>query len=261
MMESVVLCEGYHDRAFWAGWLDALQCADLSRRGRSDFPVPVIDPWGKPVQRGEFGFESSTGRFVRIVPCRGDSRLVRREARRRLRIEMQRRDEGAEPRLARLVLNVDPDVPTDVPSTKTGLRPEDVRTLIHEFDPAAAENDVGDLVLFGGTSVASLVRWETGDAPTPGLPSQQTLERLVCAAIVAAYAQRGPAVQQWLDSRPDPPPPDPKEHAWSYMAGWYAEHGCEDFFRHVWRDEAIRTQLESRLKESRAWRIAEALAE
>lgn len=30
MSERVVLCEGYHDRAFWAGLLLRLNCGDLA---------------------------------------------------------------------------------------------------------------------------------------------------------------------------------------------------------------------------------------
>ncbi|NQT14748.1 MAG: hypothetical protein HQ582_18480 [Planctomycetes bacterium] len=45
------------------------------------------------------------------------------------------------------------------------------------------------------------------------------------------------------------------------MAGWYAEHGCEAFYKCLWDDRAVITQLESRLRHCGAWRIAEALAE
>ena len=32
MSESVIFCEGYQDRAFWAGWLESLGCDNLGRR-------------------------------------------------------------------------------------------------------------------------------------------------------------------------------------------------------------------------------------
>jgi hypothetical protein len=64
----------------------------------------------------------------------------------------------------------------------------------------------------------------------------------------------------WLDARPGPPPAGPKEHAWSYMAGWHAEHGCEDFYSNLWRDAAIVRELESRLRSSGAWQLAQAMA-
>jgi len=45
------------------------------------------------------------------------------------------------------------------------------------------------------------------------------------------------------------------------MAGWYAEQGCEAFYRVVWTDANVVSELESRLRQCGAWRIAEALAE
>jgi len=260
MNESVILCEGFHDRAFWAEWLLILRCTDPGdREGRPR--APVLDPWGERVVGGQFGFESRTRKFIRIVPCDGDSRKVQQAARDRLESERQRWTQGAEPRLTRLVLNVDPDASADGETARTGFRVQDLERLVRGKDPSVATDSGDDFALFDGGTLVSLIRWEAADPPAPGLPDQQALERVVCAAVLAAYPQRGPSVQDWLDSRPDPPPPDPKEHAWSYVAGWYAEHGCEDFFRHVWRDETIRTQLESRLRQSGAWRVAEALAE
>ncbi|MHC4178430.1 MAG: hypothetical protein ACYSWU_13035, partial [Planctomycetota bacterium] len=119
----------------------------------------------------------------------------------------------------------------------------------------------GDIALDSGATLVSLVRWEASDAPVSGVPTQQTLERLVCAALVAAYPDRGPAVKSWLDARPVGPEAGPKEYGWSYMAGWYAQHGCEDFYRNLWRDERVVAELQSRLTESGAWRVAEALAD
>jgi hypothetical protein len=44
------------------------------------------------------------------------------------------------------------------------------------------------------------------------------------------------------------------------MSGWYAEHGCDDFYRCLWDDTKVRGELEARLQASGAWKIAEALA-
>jgi hypothetical protein len=44
------------------------------------------------------------------------------------------------------------------------------------------------------------------------------------------------------------------------MAGWYADHGCDDFYANLWRDVRIAQELQTRLQRSGAWRIAEALA-
>ena len=119
--------------------------------------------------------------------------------------------------------------------------------------------------LFGGAVAVSLLRWETDDATGLGLPGQQTLERLVCAALIAAFPQRGPAVQAWLDRRPEAPVAGPKEFAWSHMAGWYAEHGCQEFYSYLWQAESgdgrVREELEKRLRACGAWQVAEALAQ
>jgi hypothetical protein len=163
--------------------------------------------------------------------------------------------------LLRLVINVDPDVSAAGPGTgATGLRRQDVLQLALTFDRSAAFNSEGNIDVDGGATTVALVRWETNDKPAPGLPDQQTLERLVSAALVAAYPARAQPVQDWLVSRPAPPPADPKDHAWSYMAGWYAEHGCQDFYSNLWRDAAVASQLESRLRLSGAWQIAESVA-
>jgi len=75
------------------------------------------------------------------------------------------------------------------------------------------------LLIDGGATLVSLIRWDTHDARTPGVPNQQTLERLVCAAICASYPLRGECVQSWLDSRQMPQALTAKEYVWSHMAG------------------------------------------
>lgn len=262
MSESVILCEGYHDRAFWAGWLEYLGCINLRQPPGATKPVRVADPCGRDVTGGQFGYNSKSDKFIRIFPCEGDRKKVLREARDRLDEDRQRLQQGAsEPRLARLMLNIDPDVNANGTSVKTGFRREDLRAVAKEYDPSVAENEQGDLALFDGRILVSLIRWEAPDAILEGVPNRQTLERVVCAALVAAYPRRGPAVHQWLKSRPNPPPDSPKESAWSHMAGWYAEFGCEAFYRQVWGDDRVVAELKSRLAECGAWRIAEALAE
>lgn len=262
MRESIILCEGYHDRAFWAGWLDHLGCTDRGRSQSKIARVAVYDPWGRKVAGGQFGFYSKTGKFVRIIPCHGDSRAVGRKARELLGDERQRIRQGAsEPRLARLVFSVDPDVDSEDTSARTGFRQRDLHALVEEIDPEVVQTESGDLAMFNVAIVVSLIRWEAEREMVANLPTQQTLERLVCAALVAAYPDRGPAVKKWLDSRPDGPPPGPKEFAWSHMAGWYADAGCEGFYRAIWGRDQVVGELKSRLSLCGAWRVGEALAE
>jgi hypothetical protein len=252
MSESVVLCEGYHDRAFWKGWLLHLKCTDPGAPPGSTRRVDVYDPWNTKVGGGQYAYVSRTGGFVRVIPCHGLGNVLPTAT-----IRLRQRGTKA---LARLVINVDPDVVAGAGTGASGLRRQDVEAHVRNFDPSAALNPVGEIDVDGGATKISLIRWEASDPPGPGLPAQQTLERLVSAALVAAYPARALVVQNWLDGRPTPPAVTPKEHAWSYMAGWYAEHGCEDFYTHLWRDSAVVTQLEARLRASGAWQIAEAIA-
>jgi hypothetical protein len=254
MSESVILCEGYYDRAFWAGWLLHLGCVDPGRppAGQSR-RLKILDPWKNPVTGGQFAYDSKSGRFLRVQPCGGRS-MIRPAALRRLG------QRGART-LTCLVLNIDSDVLAGgAGSGSTGLRQQDVLHQVQQIDPGASLNADGNIEVDGGATVVALIRWETNDPPAPGLPVQQTLERLVCAAFAAAYPTQAKAVQDWLDARPNPPSLDPKEHAWSYMAGWYAGHGCEDFYRNLWRDPNLVRELESRLRLSGAWQIAETVA-
>lgn len=254
MSESVILCEGYHDRAFWMGWLLRLGCTDPGTppAGRTN-RVPIADPWGMTVTGGQFAYHSQSGRFVRVVPCHGKSRVIPAA-----RIRLGQRNTRA---LTRLVLNVDSDLTTSSSTaSSSGLKATDVLREVRAFDSSAALNADGEIEVDGGATLVSLVRWEATDPPTAGLPDQQTLERLVCAALAAAYPPRAAWVQSWLDGRPHCPAVDPKEHAWSYMAGWFAESGCEAFFSKMWTDPQVVSELENRLKASGAWRIAETLA-
>jgi hypothetical protein len=253
MSESVILCEGYHDRAFWAGWLEWLGCLNLGRPSGKTGRIRVRDPWNLEVSDGEFAFHSRNGRFLRIVPCRGKDRILpTAESRLKDRVDKE---------LLRLVISVDADeIAGAVDSTRPGSGHQALEALLQQFGELQ-RNEHAEFLLNGGATVVSVVRWEASDAPTSGLPNQQTLERVAAAAVVAAYPDRGPAVQGWLDSRPDGPQAGPKEFGWSFMAGWYAEHGCEAFYRLLWADAAIARQLQSRLHACGAWRVAEALAE
>ena len=60
MSESVIYCEGYHDRAFWAGWLTHLGCADPGvPSAGSSMRRPIYDPWYTKVQSGQFAYHSA----------------------------------------------------------------------------------------------------------------------------------------------------------------------------------------------------------
>lgn len=170
----------------------------------------------------------------------------------RIRLDQRNTEE-----LERLVINVDNDSEAVGDAQKAGPQTANILALARTKDPQATMDANGDILIDGGATKISLVRWETNDAPTPGVPNKQTLERLVCASIVAAYPQRGQNVQDWLEARHDPPTLSVKEYSWSLMAGWRAESGCDDFLRSLWDDDAIAAELKTRLESSGAWRIVE----
>jgi hypothetical protein len=251
--ETQILCEGFHDRAFWAGWLQHLGC---SNQGYApDTPrYPQPDPWGTRIGSGHFAYSSPTHQFIRIIPCKGKPNILP-ALRERLKTRTTRP-------LLRIVVNVDPDIVAGSISPPTGLRAADLLSVVQtDFDPAAKLTPAGEIEIDSGATKVSLIRWEVPDPSAPGIPDQQTLERLVCSAVVAAYPDRADVIEQWLKSRPTPPASSPKEYSWSYMAGWYAEHGCEDFYRQVWREPTIARELENRLRPSSAWNIAELAAQ
>ena len=242
--EAVVLCEGFHDRAFWAGWLEYLGCS--ARKSGQD----VFDPAGKVVKgEGQFGFWTRSNNFIRVVPCGGRDFVLAAA-----RFWLANRATGIRP--SRLVLVVDPDAVAGASPGPTGLRQEDLEREIRAIDASARANADDEIELDGGATKVMLVRWELADDDGPGVPAVQTLERLVCAAICAAYPGRGPAVKNWLDGRPLAPLAGPKEHAWSHMAGWYADRGCQDFYKSLWQDDAVVRELRPRLEACGAWRIA-----
>ncbi len=251
MSESVILCEGYHDRAFWAGWLTHLGCSDpgLREGGRRR---EVYDPWSRKVVGGQYAFRSQTDKFVRIIPCDGEGNL-REAAKSRLK------DRDKE--LDRLVFSVDADTYAGGGDCSgVTLNDQAVEGLVREFGEVTP-GEHGDRVLSNTQTTISVVRWKTDETNSPGLPDKQTLERVVCAALAETFTDRPAAVQNWLDSRPDGPAAGPKEFAWSYMAGWHAEFGCDAFYRTIWENKSVAAALKTRLESAGAWRVAQALAE
>ncbi|MRG94739.1 hypothetical protein [Polyangium spumosum] len=252
--ESVVLCEGFHDRAFWKGWLEHLRCED-ARPVRPDGSYGTAkDPFGKPVQGGQWAFRTPGGGFLRVSPCGGDNGVLKE-----LRTRLEGRKTNA---LRRVITSLDNDAITS--DVALSQRAESLRqsftSAIAAADPRYERLANGDLILDDGRTVASLVLWQSAAERVPAhVPAKQTLERLVCSALCAAYPDRGAAVAAWLVARPDAPPPGPKEFAWSHMAGWYASKGCDEFYQALWKDAAVAEALRQRLDAAGAWDIVEAL--
>lgn len=245
-IQHVILCEGYDDRAFWSGWLLHIGCKDLSVRPDSSRIKRVEDPWGRVVSRGQFGFATAGGAFVRLVPCDGGGNVASTAA--------QFFKEHTTHPIGRLLINLDADDTVDVTSTSA----RDVIAGIAQAHGGDTSIGTASAYSAAGVHVCPII-WECRDSLAPGIPAKQTLERLVAAAIVAAYPQRGPSVATWLAHEPRGGDSH-KHHALSYLAKWYAEHGPDDFYKALWRDESTAAQLEQRLRDGGAWAHVEALA-
>src|SRR5262249_40182442 len=135
----------------------------------------IYDPDNIPVTGGQYAYHSSSGRFIRVVPCHGKTKVLPA-----VRIRLGQRSSKA---LLRLVINIDSDTTASGKPGPSGLRRPDVEQLVRGFDPLAAINADGEIELDGGATRVSLVRWEVSDPSAPGLPDQQTLERLASAAL------------------------------------------------------------------------------
>ena len=219
--ETILLCEGYHDRSFLTGWALYLGAQDLALVEKS-----VRDPWGKPVTRGHFGFRDPGGRFFRIIPVNTDTQLFPTAA-------ALLQESNTRP-IRDLVIVVDAD--SSVESRQSQLSNLKLRLK----DESTARVHLAVL----GVS-------EDG----PGIPEHPCLEKIVCSAIAAAYPERSQSVHAWLQtvgSRRSPAE-SAKGHSWSYMAGRYAGFGCDAFFREIWRDPEIRDHLIDRLRANGAW--------
>jgi hypothetical protein len=239
--QHVVLCEGYDDRAFWAQWLTHMPCRDLGKRCK--------DPWGRRVGAGQFGFQTPAGVFVRIQPYDGVDSLTQA-------VRDVVNKHCVRP-VFHLLVNLDAD---DTPQAPSPSADDRVATIVGKLDANAERGEDGAYRALG-MRIAPVI-WRCDDpAGTPGVPDKQTLERLVTASIAAAYPGRAPTVATWLEADPRHDNAGHKHHAYSYLAKWYAEHGCNDFYREVWRDPRVAAQLELRLKQSGAWAHVQAMCD
>lgn len=233
---SLVLCEGYHDRAFWAEMLLSRRWLDPGVQQGTGQRKPIQDPWddNKKVQGGDFLFNrpAPSDVSVRVIPCMGKTKIIPRL--RRCLAERSTRP------VRSIIVCVDMDTDaSEAPDLANGAH-QAVQNVLQDPDFGMRLDSGGRFVLSDGTRI-DVVAWRTNDGACLELPEKQTLERVICTAIHKTYPSRCPAVAAWLASRPEPPAANPhhKAMAWSHMAGWFADNGSEDFFRAIWRDRSI----------------------
>ena len=239
MTQKVLLCEGFDDRAFWSGLLLHLGCTDPTFGGQQKQP----DAYGRAVDKPRFLLHDPLGNSILLVPVQGKSRLARF-------LGNFLTDHITYP-IHKILLNRDSDAIND---SDTAVR--DALRTIAQRHSATLEDPDKDRYTVDGCEIGAVV-WKCTDPPgTPGIPNQQTLERLVSAAIAATEEGRAGAVERWLQ---DEPRGDlgPKNYSYSYLAKWFANRGSDDFFRALWRGEAIAQELRQRLEATGAWDMIE----
>ncbi|MCU0655224.1 MAG: hypothetical protein MUF64_08035 [Polyangiaceae bacterium] len=227
---DVILCEGFDDRSFWKGWLLRLGCEELLKAKNKD-ALPVLATGDRT--GGTFDYATPAARILRVVPC--NQKKPTEEA----NIKLKRREVDS---LGAILINLDLD------DRKIEDTHDEIETLRQKYGGTAISPDA--FSLDGGESkVFSAVWWLDDTSPPAGTPEQNSLERIVCWAIINAYPDRGSAVEAWLASRTNPPAEDKrhKASAWSFYAGWYNDHGTGDFYSHVWKDDKVRDFLEKAL--------------
>ena len=194
-------------------------------------------------------------KFIRVVPCMGKDEIIP--------IVEDRLDRRLLERVEHMTLNFDSDLFAD----KT-LNPKvldamaSVKEMLERKNIQFILEGERDFVMDDGSTTLTVIQWGTDTLPTLMLPNQQTLERLVCDALLKAYPDRQDALTPWFASLPKKSRDEVKTFAWSHMAGWHGGHSCDDFYRHLWDDSnsEVRTELILRLKACGAWRVAESLA-
>jgi hypothetical protein len=234
MSQRVLVVEGFLDRAFVKGFLERRGCTSLGASGRQ----APRDPWGAEVKGGQFAFRTASGAFLRVFPAQGEAGLLNAV---RLFIA------GASTKpVDELVMVRDPDV--DVGADWRGPLAARVANLL-ATEPTLAPLPAPNAFSGPGLASGCFACWATDEA-APSLPSKQTLERLVVAAVGEAHADWLAHATQFLGTRPSPPPPSGKEAAMTLMAGWYSGRLSEGFFEAIWADDAVARALERRLAAS-----------
>jgi len=226
-----ILCEGYHDRAFWKGILTSSRIEE-----RRDHPRD-----GVRITGGQYGYCLANEISVIVSPCHGKTNLPS-SLRTRLKTL------STKP-LDHLIVNMDTDTVMYDPKPCHDL----IRNEMNKADNLQIDHE---LLIVEGCRLHPVV-WGDKGPECEGIPRQQTLERMACSAMLEAYPERGAVVSSFLTAEPTSPVIGPKHHAWSYMAKWSADRGCEDFYSALWEDEQIKNALIEIMTGNETWSTLE----
>lgn len=245
----IVLCEGHDDQLFWGAWLQYLGARDLFRECGGDRLrlearlAPLL------LNRSDTAFENAAGDRILVRDCNG-SRSVWESLRGLVEKEL-------EPPSGILV-NVDSDRSAADGDPEGGAHDR----LLQVIREATGHLPSGNRPYQLGATCVDRVVWRCDDpAGTFGVPDQQCLERLVCAAIAeASVSPEHPdgwaaSVRDFLEKAPRGGQGH-KNYALSYFAKWFAP-GTTNLFRVVWsRSEypRVAATLEKRLRATGAWK-------
>ena len=247
MTQSVIICEGFHDRAFLKGWLEKLDWRSPSRSEGRTF----CDSRGEAGRAGHFVlFRDRAGvrDYVRIAPVTGDTNVL--------------------PVAGDLLLE---DKPLDVlicvlDSDQPRASADPVASRLQAFTKRLGPPGTSAMRPDGGSVRLELLVWCTAPSTHPrvGLPATHTLELVAIDSIVAAYPARAAAVENFIAAQPlaDPTRESAgraKEHAWAYMAKWSGSRGCDEFYQGIWDDAQIAAALEATLRSTSAWDVLASL--
>ncbi|MGC9259712.1 MAG: hypothetical protein ACP5I8_06475 [Phycisphaerae bacterium] len=263
-MHRLILCEGYDDRSFLAGF--------LQHHCRCTEPA-IADRRPSKYGKGAYIFSAAGGSHeIHVLPCQSVGQVWRS-----FKSNIGAIASGVHPEIDFLTIFTDHDTVPDgqesvvASNSPPFIKPGSIKELLDGAKIKYREGGSQDIPDWQIDKVdksqcaVALLHVRTHDlASRPGLPSKQTLERLVCHAIAKAHPDRSNTVTDWLASRQNPPTrtdrQESKEHAYSYLAGWYASDGCDYFFRHIWEQADIREYLIQEMRQTGVLQALESMA-
>jgi hypothetical protein len=238
---TYVICEGYEDRAFWKGLLLHRRCKDARMNGGL-----AVDPRDQePIVGGRHAYVTPTGRWIVVQSAEGRNNV-------RSAAESHVRRLDVRP-LEQLIINVDSDADAADPEN---------RSVDDFLDGLAAslgfeKKDLRRRWARKETPMLGIV-WECPGTDQLTVPSKQTLERLVCAAIHRVAPDCTQSVRDWLDALPLTCAGQSsnrlhKRQLWTHYGKWFVDCGPEHLLARVWELPEIRDELASILKETGVW--------
>ena len=263
-MHRLILCEGYDDRSFLSGLLQHhCQCTEsaAAKRTRSKYG------------NGAYIFFTAEGSHeIHVLPCGSVSQVLTA-----FKNRMQEIASGVCPEVDFLTIFTDHDTLPDgqesavASNSSPSIKPGSISDLLDGANIKYQRSADGRIPQWhvekadNSQCAVALLYVRTHDsASRTGLPSKQTLERLVCHAIAKAHPDRTKTVADWLASRKYKPVhtdrQESKEHAYSYLAGWYASDGCDYFFRHIWEQAQPREHLVHEMRDTGILQTLESMA-